>query len=223
MLAYIFRAPILRNLASTWIVESPPGPAVAIVVLGGGRETRPFAAAKLYHAGYAPLILIPRTKSGPAEQLGLIANDAEIARQILLKQGVPASAIQFIGQDVSSTYEETQAVLQWLQTRNQGFGVSDLLTYQAAPAVKTTEPPPVPAPASAATTTDPPVLLIPTEKFHTRRTRWIFEHTLGTAASISVIAIPHEEYPTDTWWEHEQGLIDFQNEIIKHVYYRWKY
>jgi hypothetical protein len=30
-------------------------------------------------------------------------------------------------------------------------------------------------------------------------------------------------YGVTNWWQQEQGVIDFQNEIIKSVYYRLKY
>src|SRR5689334_25139598 len=58
ILAYAFRAPLFTGFANLWIVDDPPAKADAVVVLGGGLEYRPAAAAKLYREGYAPKILI---------------------------------------------------------------------------------------------------------------------------------------------------------------------
>jgi len=55
---YIFRAPLLRGAASAWIVNEPLTKADVIVVLGGGPETRPFEAAKLYHQEVASRIMV---------------------------------------------------------------------------------------------------------------------------------------------------------------------
>ncbi len=36
-------------------------------------------------------------------------------------------------------------------------------------------------------------------------------------------AIKDGEQWTDDWWQHKEGVIAFQNEIIKFLYYRLKY
>ena len=59
---YIFRAPLLRGAARAWVVNDQLTRADVIVVLGGGMETRPFEAARLYHLGLAPKILLTATK-----------------------------------------------------------------------------------------------------------------------------------------------------------------
>ncbi len=60
-------------------------------------------------------------------------------------------------------------------------------------------------------------LLIPTGPFHSRRVRWIFHKTLGNSVRLTVRSIRPEV--CQDWWQHEATLIDFQNEIIKFVYY----
>ncbi|MGA3311186.1 MAG: YdcF family protein [Xanthobacteraceae bacterium] len=67
-------------------------------------------------------------------------------------------------------------------------------------------------------------IIVPTEIFSTRRQRWILNHEL-TAVGAHVIIDAHKplEYDVDNWWQHEEGLIDFQNEVIKYIYYRLKY
>ena len=185
----IWHRPVFQWMAAAWVVDEPPAPAAAIVVLGGSVETRPFAAAKLFKEGVAPRILLPRVKPGPAVALGLKRGDTELARELLLHEGVPDSAIELIGHDVSSTFEETEAVKEWLKARPAG---------------------------------SPEKVIIPTETFFTRRTRWIFRRTLGDSPPV-IVAIPTRSYTADDWWKHEEGLIDFQNEVIKLIYYHIKY
>lgn len=67
-------------------------------------------------------------------------------------------------------------------------------------------------------------LLVVTDAFHTRRARWIFSRVdAGLNVEFRVIAAPPHDYAIDQWWRSEVGLIDFQNEVIKYLYYRWEY
>ncbi len=186
--AYIFRAPLLSGLAQAWVVNDPVSKADAIVILGGGVENRPFAAAKLFHDGVAPQILYMNVRLNPAEEMGIILTESEQTRRILLSNGVPEAAMTVIGTNVSSTYDESRAVRAWVEQ-------------------------------SGAKT-----ILIPTDPFHTRRARWIFKKELrGTKTKTQVIAINAVRYRVKDWWQHEEGWIAFQNEVVKHVYYRFKY
>jgi uncharacterized SAM-binding protein YcdF (DUF218 family) len=186
--AYIFRAPLLRGAARLWIVNEPPTRADAIVVLGGGVETRPFEAARLYHSGYAPRILITQLRLDPTHDLGLTTPDHDIARKVLLKQGVPESALIAVGQGVRNTYEEALAVGDWVKENSASH------------------------------------IIIPTDIFHTRRSRWIFRKTLkGLGTQVTVDAVPVREYTADEWWKDERGIVAFQNEVLKFCYYLLKY
>lgn len=63
-------------------------------------------------------------------------------------------------------------------------------------------------------------ILIPTDPFHTRRAKWIFNRSLeGTGVQVFVSSVPHPGYSEDAWWKSEEGLISFQNEVIKSLYY----
>jgi uncharacterized SAM-binding protein YcdF (DUF218 family) len=84
-------------------------------VVGGGIQTRPFEAARLYRDGYAPRVLVASPERKPTDQMGLTAGDADVTKQILLKQGVPDSAIVIFGEEVSSTYEEALALREWVK------------------------------------------------------------------------------------------------------------
>jgi len=185
---YVFRAPLLTGLAKAWVINDPATKADAIVILGGGLENRPFAAAKLFHAGVAPMILYMDVQPDPVEALGLLPTEKEITRRILRSKDVPAAALLAIGTNVASTFDESRAVRAWVrQTR-----------------------------ASA--------IVITTDLFHTRRARWIFRHELrDTPAKISIVAVDPIRYGLKDWWQHEEGLIAFQNEVVKTIYYRLKY
>jgi uncharacterized SAM-binding protein YcdF (DUF218 family) len=66
-------------------------------------------------------------------------------------------------------------------------------------------------------------IIVPTELFAARRVRWMLRHALASDVTIEVPALEPLEYHRDDWWHHEQGVIAFQNEILKYVYYRLKY
>lgn len=178
-------------------MEESPAKADAILVLGGGEDYRPFAAARIWKQGYAPVILVPNVKPSPTEELGLSPTTTEIILAVLKSQGVPESAILRIGSDVSSTREEALAAKSWIDS----------------------------PPAASGTAGSPPptgVLLVPTDPFASRRTNWLFEKTLPGIDTRILRADPHE-YTAESWWEKEQGLIAFQNEVIKNLYYHLKY
>jgi uncharacterized SAM-binding protein YcdF (DUF218 family) len=111
--AYVFRAPLLTALAKAWIVDDPPAKADAIVVLGGGVDYRPFGAARLYNAGYAPKILIMDVDLSPTERMGIKQPEKSVTRQILIHEGVPDSAIETVGRQVHNTYQESMGVKEW--------------------------------------------------------------------------------------------------------------
>jgi uncharacterized SAM-binding protein YcdF (DUF218 family) len=67
-------------------------------------------------------------------------------------------------------------------------------------------------------------LLIPTDLFHTRRVRWICRKTFGNSTvNASVMAINPPWYDRTNWWRNEEGLIAFQNEVMKFGFYLLKY
>jgi len=67
-------------------------------------------------------------------------------------------------------------------------------------------------------------VIIPTDIFHTRRVRWLYGKELkGTGIQVEIEAVPGHEYNVNDWWQHEQGVIAFQNEVLKCAYYRLKY
>ena len=66
-------------------------------------------------------------------------------------------------------------------------------------------------------------LLVPTEIFSTRRVRWMLHSAFPDRVVIRVPALQPDRYGRDDWWRHEAGLVSFQNEVIKYLYYRLRY
>ena len=114
-LAWAARAPLLRGAADLWIVSDPLTPADVAVVLGGGLDVRPFAAAELYHKGLVKKVLVSQVADGRAVAIGAQPGHTEINRQVLLKLGVPADAIETFGSSNKNTKEEALALLEWAQ------------------------------------------------------------------------------------------------------------
>jgi uncharacterized SAM-binding protein YcdF (DUF218 family) len=188
LIGYVFRAPMLTGLARAWVVNQPTTRADAIVVLGGGVENRPFAAARLFQKRVAPLILFMNVKAGPAEELGVVPSETEQTRRILLSNSVPPSAILAIGTNVASTFDESRAVRAWAQE------------------------------------TGASTIVITTDLFHTRRARWIFRRELrDLQVKIDIVPVEPVRYKIDNWWRNEEGVIQFQNEVIKSFYYHVRY
>jgi uncharacterized SAM-binding protein YcdF (DUF218 family) len=68
------------------------------------------------------------------------------------------------------------------------------------------------------------IFIIPSEPFMARRVRWTFRREFsGRPVTIGVQPFEAPNYSHEEWWKTEQGSITFQNEILKYVYYRWKY
>ncbi len=185
---YLFREPLLRRVAELWIVDDPVTVGDAIIVLGGGLQTRPFAAAALYHQGYAPRVLLMNVEQSPTTALGLTPTEFDLTRKVLLDQGVPDSSLTAVGENLSSSYEEAVAVRNW--ARNTGAKR----------------------------------LIILTDLFHTRRVSWLYSKMFrGTGIDILVVAVPGRKYSSANWWRAESGVLDFQSEIVKSLYYHLKY
>jgi hypothetical protein len=120
--------PILRGISSFLMVEDSLAPAAAIVALGGQAPFREIEAAKLYHAGLAPQVVIvreaPTAESQALQHLGVTkVPQWELARAVLIQQGVPDAAIIIPEDDAVGTLEELQAVWGALGARSWVLGV----------------------------------------------------------------------------------------------------
>jgi uncharacterized SAM-binding protein YcdF (DUF218 family) len=112
--AWHYRVPLFTSLARAWEVNEKPMESDAIIVLGGGLNTRPFEAVRLYNQHLAPRILIAEVRPSPVSDLGVAPRETDYSRQVLIKLGVPAEAITTFGHDVTSTFDEATALHDWL-------------------------------------------------------------------------------------------------------------
>jgi uncharacterized SAM-binding protein YcdF (DUF218 family) len=102
---------LLRGVATWWVVsDALDEPADAIVVLGGGFETRPDGAADLYKRGLAKLVLVVNSENGKLEMLPTL-QDLTLAK--LNRLGVPTASLVKLRNGTSNTYEEACSVLDW--------------------------------------------------------------------------------------------------------------
>jgi len=110
---WLERAPLLRGAAELWIVTDPITAADAVAVLGGDLDTRPFEAADLYKKGLVRKVLVSQVVEGRASTMGLIPGHSELNRIVLLKLGVPDTAIEIFGEANGSTRDEALALRVW--------------------------------------------------------------------------------------------------------------
>jgi uncharacterized SAM-binding protein YcdF (DUF218 family) len=67
-------------------------------------------------------------------------------------------------------------------------------------------------------------IIIPTEIFSARRVRWIFGREFaGSSVHLEVAAFEPLNYTRAEWWKSAAGVITFQNEFMKYLYYRVEY
>jgi len=113
---YLARGAMLP-LAARWLdVGVRPQPADFVMVLGGGIDTRPFAAAALVKAGLARRVLVSCVKHPPAALADSVPADEVIVRRVLIARGVPEESIAVIGQGNASTYDEARALRTLFET-----------------------------------------------------------------------------------------------------------
>jgi hypothetical protein len=67
------------------------------------------------------------------------------------------------------------------------------------------------------------VLIVPSEIFAARRVRWIVQRQFRETAVRIEIPSFEEDFTRAGWWKTNAGLIAFQTEVLKYIYYRFKY
>jgi uncharacterized SAM-binding protein YcdF (DUF218 family) len=67
------------------------------------------------------------------------------------------------------------------------------------------------------------ILIVPAEIFSARRVRWIFRREFcGTTVHVEVPSVD-DTITRAGWWRSHAGLVAFQTEVLKYIYYRLKY
>ncbi len=67
-------------------------------------------------------------------------------------------------------------------------------------------------------------IIIPIEIFSSRRVYWIFHRKFsGLPIHIEVLAFDPSGFSRENWWRDDRGVVSFQNEVVKYIYYRLHY
>lgn len=114
----LFSRDLLVIAADQWIIDDPFDHADAVFVLGGGVNTRPFEAARLYRRGQVKQVLYARGRLQQTDILKLHEPDYLLMEKVIRKLGVPDEKVAVVGSDVTSTYEEAVALRNWAQTNH---------------------------------------------------------------------------------------------------------
>lgn len=65
---------------------------------------------------------------------------------------------------------------------------------------------------------------IVTNRFHTRRARWVFRRVLGDrSAQLHFVGAPKDDFREHDWWQTEQGTSTYLSEYLKFAYYVLRY
>jgi uncharacterized SAM-binding protein YcdF (DUF218 family) len=105
-LLYLVRAPILRFVGQTWVVEDPLERSDAILVLSDDNfyADRAQRAAELYRHGMAPVVVASGRRLRP------YAGIAELMVHDLAERGVPKDKIEAFAQDADNTKDEARVL-----------------------------------------------------------------------------------------------------------------
>lgn len=112
ILALIVAGVLCFRGAGRWLVRQDAlAPADLIFVLSGGLPYRAEEAAKLFRAGYAKEIWLSRPYA-PMEELTRLGvsftGEEEYSREVLIREGVPDSAIRVLPDTVVDTEQEIE-------------------------------------------------------------------------------------------------------------------
>jgi len=219
VVAFGMRVHLLR-LAALPLISTDNGKlhrADAILILGGGQDTRTVGAVALYRAGLAPVILLANEEPLPFAGYGLARSGSEIAIEILTGvEQVPPQVIDIIGTSCSIDYaslERMSGRMSWggllCELDRFGFVTS---TFEEAKALRLW-----------CLANNARSVIIVTNPFHSRRVRWIFTKVLADEIDMQIATVDAHQYTPRNWWESEEGLIALNNEWVKMVYYWIKY
>src|SRR5262249_8377933 len=74
-------------------------------------------AAKYYHEGLVTRVLVTEARESPSEKLGIIPTHKSLNISELTRLGVPETAIESVGMNLSNTYEEAVALREWVERK----------------------------------------------------------------------------------------------------------
>jgi uncharacterized SAM-binding protein YcdF (DUF218 family) len=112
LLFLAFAAVLAFRHAGRWLVrEDPLAPAGVIVVLSGALPFRAEEAAHIFRQGHAPEVWVSRPSNDADEMRRLGINfitDEDYNREVLIRSGVPATAIRIFPDTVVDTEQEVE-------------------------------------------------------------------------------------------------------------------
>jgi uncharacterized SAM-binding protein YcdF (DUF218 family) len=108
-----FTVAVFLNLGRWLVREDPLEKADAIAVLSGRMPDRALEASRIYKQGYAPEVWLTHAVE-PGETLQKLSvrfmGEEEYDRQILLHEGVPASAVRVLDPPIVNTADEMKTI-----------------------------------------------------------------------------------------------------------------
>lgn len=113
---------IFFNIGRWLVAEDPLEKASAIAVLSGRMPSRALEAARIYREGYASEVWLTRTiEPGASLQALFVPFTGEEAydRMVLMRKGVPESAIRVLDPPIANTADEMLAIGQALGKENE--------------------------------------------------------------------------------------------------------
>jgi uncharacterized SAM-binding protein YcdF (DUF218 family) len=116
--------------AGHWLIrEDPLAKADEIIVLSGAMPARAEEAAKVFQAGYAPVVWVSLPTSPREELTGMgiaYSGEEDYSREVLVHQGVPAADIRIFAQPIVNTENEVEEISQ--QMRRDGTTSAIIVT-----------------------------------------------------------------------------------------------
>lgn len=120
VLLYVVSSSVLAAVGA-WlnVGESLRDPVDYVYVLGGDASTRPFLAAAVYRAGYAKQVLVPQSIDSVEVDGKLMPTEQQLIQEVLMRRGVPQTAIRQLEGAVTSTRDEARALAAFLADRKE--------------------------------------------------------------------------------------------------------
>jgi uncharacterized SAM-binding protein YcdF (DUF218 family) len=114
LLVLIVTAVLVLRGAGRWLIrEDPLARADVIVVLSGSMPYRAEEAGQIFRMGYAPEVWVSRPE-GPGAELAKLGvrytGEDEYNRDVLIRQGVPETAVHIFPNEIIDTEQEVEEV-----------------------------------------------------------------------------------------------------------------
>jgi hypothetical protein len=109
---YVFRHSLRSGVAAFLVVDDPPAPSGAIVVVDGDDCYR--RAAALHRINPSGPVLLIEARPDRTQTLGIVATSEAVGRRELQRHGVPAEAIGVLPGRARTDWERFRALVEWL-------------------------------------------------------------------------------------------------------------